>query len=141
MNIERLSAVTEGMVGDINKVNSQLHDDGRTGTLEELQAIVANPDAVIVVAKDGDAIVGLASLYILRKIGKVSAYIEDVVVDEGQRGKGLGEQLVRKVIDIARESGVSTIYLTSRPIHAAAHGLYKKVGFGTKETTVFKMNL
>ena len=141
MMIERLSAASEEVLADINKVNSQLHDDGREATLDELQAILADPDAVIVVAKEEGAIVGLASLYILRKIGKVSAYIEDVVVDAGQRGKGIGEQLVRKTIEIARENGVATIYLTSRPIHAAAHNLYKKVGFGTKETTVFKMNL
>lgn len=140
MNIERLTEASEGALHDINRVNDQLHE-GRRGTLEDLQAILANKDNTIVVVKDGDKIIGIGTLYIFPKIGKRGAYIEDVVVDSAYRGQGLGEKLVREIIAVAREKKADSVYLTSRPIHEAAHGLYKKVGFDVKETTVFTMKL
>lgn len=140
MTIERLTEASESALNDINRVNGQLHD-GRVGTLEDLQAILANKDNTIVVVKDGEKIIGVATLYIFPKIGKRGAYIEDVVVDSAYRGQGLGEKLIREIIAAAREKKADSVYLTSRPVHAAAHGLYKKVGFGVKETTVFTMKL
>lgn len=140
MSIERLTKATQAALDDINRVNGQLHE-GRVGTLEELQTILANKDNTMVVAKDGDKIIGIATLYIFPKIGKRGAYIEDVVVDSAYRGQGLGEKIVREVIAVAREKKADSVYLTSRPIHAAAHKLYAKVGFETKDTTVFTMKL
>ena len=141
MIVERLTVVNEQMLADINHVNQQLHDDLRKGTLSELRMIVEDKNCAIVVAKDGEKIVGIATLYILQKIGTRSAYIEDVVVDSNYRGKGLGEKLVREVIEIARAQNVRKLYLTSRQIHTAAHSLYRKVGFKVKETTVFRLGL
>jgi phosphinothricin acetyltransferase len=102
MEITRLTEASEAALADINRVNAQLHDDGRQGTIDDLRAIVNDKNSILVVVKDGEKIIGLASLYVLHKIGKRSGYIEDVVVDEAYRGKGLGEQLVRKTIEIAR---------------------------------------
>lgn len=141
MEIMRLSEATDAALADINRVNSQLHDDGRQGSIDELRSMVGDKNSILVVVKDGEKIIGLTSLYILQKIGQRTGYIEDVVIDDAYRGKGLGEQLVRKTIDIAREENVGKLYLTSRPIHAAAHNLYKKVGFAVKETTVFRLEL
>jgi ribosomal protein S18 acetylase RimI-like enzyme len=141
MEITQLTEASEQALADINRVNAQLHDDGRLGTIDDLRTIVNDKNTVLVVVKDGEKIIGLSSLYILHKIGRRSAYIEDVVVDSAYRGKGLGEQLVRKTIEIARSKDVKKLYLTSRAEHAAAHSLYKKVGFTVKETTVFRLDL
>lgn len=140
MTIERLTEATQSALEDINRVNGQLHE-GRVGTVEDLQALLANENNTMIVAKDGDKIIGIATLYVFPKIGKRGAYIEDVVVDSAYRGQGLGEKIVREVIAVAREKKADSVYLTSRPVHAAAHKLYQKVGFGTKETTVFTMKL
>lgn len=140
MTIEKLTQATESALQDINRVNGQLHE-GRVGTLEDLQALLANENNTMIVAKDGEKIIGIATLYIFPKIGKRGAYIEDVVVDSAYRGQGLGEKIVREIIAVAREKKADSVYLTSRPVHAAAHKLYTKVGFGIKETTVFTMKL
>ena len=140
MTIEKLVEATESVLADINAVNNELHE-GRVGTLADLNVLLADENATMVVAKDGEKIIGIATLYMLQKIGKRGGYIEDVVVDSGYRGQGIGEKLVREVLSIAREKKADTVYLTSRPIHAAAHNLYKKVGFNVKETTVFTIKL
>ncbi|HWO07605.1 MAG TPA: GNAT family N-acetyltransferase [Candidatus Paceibacterota bacterium] len=141
MTIKKLTAATPEALADINAINSQLHDDGRKGTLAELEAIVDNKNCILLVAKDGDKIVGMASLYIMPKLGKRSAYVEDVVVDGAYRGQGLGEKLMRDIIDTARTEKVNTLYLTSRPDRVAARALYNKIGFTVKDTAVFKMDL
>ena len=140
MTIEKLTEASEAVLTDLNRVNDQLHE-GRVGTIKDLQALLNDQNLTVVVVKDGTKIVGMASLYVLQKLGKRGGYIEDVVVDSAYRGQGLGEKLVREVLAIAREKKANSVYLTSRPIHEAAHNLYRKVGFGVKETTVFTMSL
>lgn len=141
MMIKKLTRVTKSAVKDINNVIRQLHEDSRKGTISDVRAIVNDKNHALVVVQDGKKIVGVATLYVLQKIGKRTGYVEDVVVDSGYRGQGLGEKLMRKVISTAKSKKVKTLYLTSRSLHVAAHHLYRKVGFKVKETNVFKLDL
>lgn len=61
-----------------------------------------------------------------------TAYIGDVVVDRHHRGKGLGEQLMRKVINKAFDEGAAYVSLTSNshnPRRQPAIRLYERLGF------------
>ncbi len=69
------------------------------------------------------------------------AWIEDVVVDESARGKGIGEMLNRRAIEIATAAGARTIDLTSRPSRAAANRLYQRLGFEQRSTNVYRLDL
>lgn len=69
------------------------------------------------------------------------AWIEDVVVDEVARGAGVGELLNRHAIELATQAGARTVDLTSRPSRAAANRLYQRLGFVTRETTVYRLQL
>lgn len=53
------------------------------------------------------------------------AWLADVVVDDGWRGKGIGTWLVRVAVDRLRALGVRRFALGTRD----AHGVYEKVGF------------
>ena len=66
------------------------------------------------------------------------AWIEDVVVSEAARGKGVGKKLVEHAVEIANQSNVKSIDLTSRASRVAAIALYKKVGFQDRETNVYR---
>ena len=66
------------------------------------------------------------------------AWIEDVVVDESARGKGVGQQLNERALQIARAAGAKTVDLTSRPSREAANRLYKRIGFVARETNVYR---
>jgi ribosomal protein S18 acetylase RimI-like enzyme len=95
----------------------------------------------MVVAQDGRRIVGIVTLYVEQKVGKRTAYIEDVVVDGAYRGRGLGKQLMNALIAAARAQKVSSLHLTSNPKREAANLLYKKLGFTLRETNVYSKAL
>lgn len=86
-------------------------------------------------------IVGMATIFIEKTLLHTKGIIEDVVVNEDQRGKGLGEQLTEKLIEIARQQSCEFIDLTSRPERAAANRLYEKLGFQKRDTNVFRLEL
>ena len=69
------------------------------------------------------------------------AWIEDVVVDESARGRGIGAALNRQAIEIARQAGARTVDLTSRPDREAANRLYARLGFNQRNTNVYRLEL
>ncbi len=66
------------------------------------------------------------------------AWIEDVVVDESQRGRGFGDELVKFAIEYSKSLDARSVALTSRPSRVEANELYKKLGFVRHETNVYK---
>ncbi|MGQ0743178.1 MAG: GNAT family N-acetyltransferase [Acidimicrobiales bacterium] len=71
----------------------------------------------------------------------VRAWIEDVVVDEYHRGRGVARALMGAALDRAREAGARTVDLTSRPSRHAANQLYLSLGFTPRETNVYRIDL
>ena len=67
------------------------------------------------------------------------AWIEDVVVDESARGRGVGAALSRAAVRLARAASARTIDLTSRPSREAANRLYQRLGFQLRDTSVYRM--
>lgn len=65
--------------------------------------------------------------------------LEDVFVDESQRGGGLGTTLVQEVISAAQEAGCYKLIATSRTSRPKVHDLYESLGF-EKHGVEFRMN-
>ena len=55
--------------------------------------------------------------------------MEDVFVDESQRGEGLGTRLVNEVIAAAKENRCYKLIATSRDSRPNVHELYRRLGF------------
>ena len=55
--------------------------------------------------------------------------LEDVYVDESQRGAGIGTRLVRAVIDVARETNCCKLIATSRASRPKVHEFCERLGF------------
>ncbi|KAB8330841.1 GNAT family N-acetyltransferase [Scytonema tolypothrichoides VB-61278] len=66
--------------------------------------------------------------------------MEDVFVDENSRGKGYGTQLVKKVIEIAREYRCYKLIATCRNSKPKVHQLYQRLGF-EEHGVEFRINL
>ena len=88
-----------------------------------------------------DEIVGAMVLVLFPLASGVRAWIEDVVVDESVRGRGIGAALNRHAIEIARRAGARTVDLTSRPDREAANRLYARLGFNQRNTNVYRLEL
>lgn len=94
-----------------------------------LKKLSQNPDHVIFVAVQGDRVVGSTTLLIEQKFihggGKVG-HIEDVVVDAQHQGKGIGEMIVKHVLDYAKKQGC---YKTILDCDDRVKPFYEKLGF------------
>jgi len=106
-----------------------------------LEAIVADPDSALFVARLEGSIVGSLTLALYRIPTGTKAWIEDVVVDESARGHGVGEALSRAAVDEARRRGAKDVALTSRPSRESANRLYQRIGFEARETNVYRYRL
>ena len=56
-------------------------------------------------------------------------FLEDVFVEESQRGKGYGKSLVARAIEEAQKAGCYKLICTSRYTREEVHSLYTKAGF------------
>ena len=105
---------------------------------EQLSEILDHDASTLLLARDGDTIVGSMTLVIFPIPTGMRAWIEDVVVDERARGQGVGEALNRQAMKIALQAGAKTVDLTSRPSREAANRLYQRLGFTARETNIYR---
>ncbi len=103
--------------------------------------MIASPACDVLVARLDGAVVGTLTLVTFRIPTGVRAWIEDVVVDGAARGHGVGEQLNRYAIEVARGKGAATVDLTSRPSREAANRLYQRLGFKPRDTNVYRYDV
>lgn len=110
-------------------------------TEEHLRQVVESPTTYIYVAREvtQSLIVGCASLCVFEAPSARKASIEDVVVLEECRSRGIGRMLVEHVIEAAQEFAPIEVQLTSAPKRVAANALYRQMGFEPKETNVYRM--
>ena len=106
-----------------------------------MEEIIESDTTVLFAARSGQEIVGLLTLAIFRIPTGVRAWIEDVVVDNQARGKGVGDALNRAALAEAERRGAKTVDLTSRPSREAANRLYQRLGFKQRDTNVYRYYL
>jgi GNAT superfamily N-acetyltransferase len=106
-----------------------------------LAALLADPATTLLVASEDGAIVATATVIVYTTPAWVKARIEDVVVDENARGRGIGEALVKRCIDVARTRGVRVLELQSARGRQVANRLYPRLGFVLRESNVYRMTL
>jgi ribosomal protein S18 acetylase RimI-like enzyme len=142
VEVHEVDRVSSDLVEAVAALVGQLSSSARGPSSDELEEIVASPASRLLVARDGDGrLLGTLTLALFRIPTGLRAWIEDVVVDEGARGRGVGEALNREALRIAGEAGARTVDLTSRPNREAANRLYRKIGFEQRETNVYRYEL
>jgi len=86
----------------------------------------------VIVAEAGGRVVGWGSLNVFNP-RKAYEYVADfsVYIERGRRGKGVGSQLLTRLIELARELGYHKLVLSAFPSNAGGMALYQKLGFRT----------
>jgi len=107
----------------------------------QLTALLADPAITLLVASDEGAIVATATVIVYTTPAWVKARIEDVVVDENARGRGIGEALVKRCIEVARARGARVVELQSARRREVANRLYPRMGFELRESNVYRLRL
>ena len=140
VTVEIAAAVTDEIVEAFQRLIPQLSSSNPAPGRDRLAAIVESPSTELLLARVDGQIVGSLTLVVLRIPTTVLAIIEDVIVDEEARGRGVGEVLSRFAVDLARQRGADKVDLTSRPSREAANRLYQRIGFVKRDTNVYRLN-
>lgn len=147
VRVSEATQVSPALVEAFERLLPQLSRSAPALDLHRLDAVVSSPATVLLVARgDGrdDAegfIVGTLTLALFPIPTGIRAWVEDVVVDESWRGRGVGEALIQAALDRAGGAGARTVDLTSRPSREAANRLYLRLGFSLRDTNVYRIDL
>lgn len=98
--------------------------------IEDIKALEGNPTNTMLLALDGEKIVGIATISSSHKIKSRHEGELGIVVAKDYHGRGIGSELIKRLIDWAKGNGVTTrIKLDTRADNVKAVSLYLKFGF------------
>lgn len=138
MNIERLKVLEPNDFEALAELMAQL-SARLVLTEERLSEVLADPGVRLYVLRDSGRIVGCAELCVYESLSARKAMVEEVVVLEEYRGRGLGRALMEHVLAEARREGPMELHLTSNPKRVAANALYRSLGFEQKNTNCYRI--
>ena len=99
-----------------------------------LARLLADPaGACVRVAARGDEVVGMvtAQLVVSTAEGGASAWVEDLVVAEAVRGRGIGRRLLEAIEAWATARGAARLQLLADRENAPALAFYARLGWGS----------
>lgn len=144
VTVHVVTEASAGLVSAFARLVPQLSSSSPPPGRRQIEEMVASPATHLLIAlddRDVERVIGALTLVVFRIPTGVRAWIEDVVVDDAARGRGVGEALNRRAIELARSQGAKTVDLTSRPSRAAANRLYQRLGFVARDTNVYRLDL
>src|ERR1700744_400332 len=138
IQVEVIADVSEEDLTAVNRLIPQLSRSAPPLTGDALRQIVSWDGNYLLIARDGDRVVGMLTLVTFPIPTGLRAWIEDVVVDEAARGQGVGAALTQEAVRLAQAVGARTVDLTSRPSREAANRLYERLGFELRDTKAYR---
>jgi len=140
MHIGKVSEVTEEIHNAVKFLVPQLGSYKVNPTWDELNALVRSEASTLLIARypnENGKIAGILTLTVYRVPTGIRSIVEDVIVDEKMRTRGIAKALMLHAIDLAREAGANGVALTSNPKREAANKLYQAMGFQKRETNAY----
>ena len=121
----------------------QLNPTLEVPDMQRLERLLADPAATLLLAREGDEVLGTTTLIVYTTPFWIKARLDEVVVDQSARGKGVGEALVKAALRIGRKKGAQVAELQSGrgPNREAAHRLYARLGFKIRNSDVMRIEL
>jgi ribosomal protein S18 acetylase RimI-like enzyme len=142
MKIKRIKRFSERVFEAVLKLLPQLSSDAELDSSQYFKSILASKNIHFFMAElDNREIAGMLTIATYNTPSGTKVWIEDVIVDESQRGKGIGKALVLFAISYSKSLGAKSVGLTSRPSRTVANRLYQKMGFVQYETNVYRYPL
>lgn len=132
---------TAELAQELNALVRQLSKTAAPLTVDALAELIESDSATLLLAETDARLVGTLTLITYAIPTGVRARIEDVVVDESARGKGVALELTNTAVELARKAGARTVDLTSRPSREAANRLYQRAGFTPRDSLTYRLPL
>ncbi|MEV4753871.1 GNAT family N-acetyltransferase [Micromonospora sp. NPDC049559] len=139
VEIQAVRVATDEVVRGLARLIPQLSRSAPPLDLTALVRLVEREGNTLLIARSEGEIVGALTLVVFPIPTGTRARIEDVVVDESARGRGVGAALTREAVTLATAAGARTVDLTSRPSREAANRLYERLGFQPRDSRVYRL--
>src|SRR5207249_4513720 len=111
---------------------------------ETYQAVLEHPAMFIIIAEDeNDELIGLASMSNRPQLRLTNnlVTIDEFVIADGARGKGVGRELLNAAIAMAKKLGARRLELeTNRARESYRRGFYVKNGFTEADSAVMRID-
>jgi ribosomal protein S18 acetylase RimI-like enzyme len=141
IDIYELSSADGKTLRAVNELIPQLSQSASVMNEMQLRRLVESQATKLYFAQEGDVVLGMLSLVVFSIPTGTKAWVEDVVVAQVARGKGVGMALMNHALAVAKNAGAKSVDLTSRPSREAANKLYQKLGFTARETNVYRLTV
>jgi ribosomal protein S18 acetylase RimI-like enzyme len=142
VRIERARESSTELVEAFRRLVPQLSETAEVPDAAKIQNIVSSDSTFLLIARSEEKrIIGMLTLVTFVIPTGTRAWIEDVIVDDEQRVRGIGTALVEEALRLAAESSARTVDLTSRPDREVANRLYERMGFRKRATNVYRRDL
>ena len=139
INISELTEASSSVLQSINELLPQLSSSAKVISMDRLSELVESDNTIILIGTDESGqILGMLSLIVMKIPTGNKAWIEDVVVDQSARSKGMGKALMNHALERAKKLAVKSVDLTSRPSRETANMLYQSLGYQIRETNVYR---
>ena len=108
----------------------------------ELQEIIADENRPILVAVEGDIVIGYAFCIYQQHLNNniltdvKTLYIDDLCVDENRRGQHIGKQLYSAVVDMAKKNDCYNLTLNVWSLNEGAQKFYESCGLKPLKTAM-----
>lgn len=94
-----------------------------------MRQLVTSPAAATWIAEEDGRMAGFAIVEVSQAEGEVQAYIQTLEVAPGQRRKGVGAELLRRLEGSARDLGAAIVWLHVDAENGSALHLYEAHGY------------
>ncbi|MEO0573236.1 MAG: GNAT family N-acetyltransferase [Bacteroidota bacterium] len=125
--------------------NGQVHAlfEKLNASIPQLEAreVATTNETILYVCQHQNEIIGMALMATYKVISGHKGMIEDVVVNEQYRGKGIGRKLIQGLLEEGHKLNLSEILLFSGHHRKAAISLYTSLGFILKESGLYQLSL
>jgi ribosomal protein S18 acetylase RimI-like enzyme len=111
-------------------------------TAENLAVLLNEPDSHLLVARNGDEVVGFINFAVRRTAlhAGPSGLIDELVVRQSVRGSGVGWSLVSAAADTCRRLGCVELEVSTEKTNTAARRFYRQCGFD-EDAVLLEMSL
>lgn len=131
------------LLAELFTLENDFHPD-REKQLRGLRLILDNPTlGRLFVLRDQGRVAGMANVLVTISTaeGCRVALLEDVIIHNEYRGKGLGRRLVEHVLAWAKTEGMARVTLLADRDNKAALDFYRKLGFEHSHMVVLRRRL
>lgn len=140
-NEKILKFVKEKFMYDLKSVKELIAQLDSSASINEQSLYKAILDGYISKIEENGELIGMGWIFPRQTLLRKQAVVEDMIVNDKYRGKGLGEKILRDLISWAKKQGIEVVELTTNPKRVAANSLYQKVGFKLHPTNHYLLKI